>query len=186
VVRDGRYDAWIERDDPQRAAGPGGRHWRFPSYFAPGTYTDDHMINSLACAERLLAVANVDLTNNRAHLTSSKGPTRDGRSKPDIGADGTEVLAARGFDRREPWMVMTGTSMASPYVCGVATLMLGIAPRLTSAQISGIMRTTSAPLSGHDFQWRKDLGFGMVDAAACVDEAWAYQQGSGAPGEAPR
>ncbi len=176
VVRDGRYDAWIERDDPRRVAGAGGRSWRFPSYFAQGTYTPDRMISSLACAERLLSVANVDVPRNTAHVTSSRGPTRDGRSKPDIGADGTDVVAAGAFDRTQPWIEMTGTSMASPYVCGVAALMLGIAPELTSAQILGIMLTTSAPLAGHSFAWRNDTGFGLVDADACVEEAVLYEQ----------
>ena len=176
VVRDGRYDAWIERDDQRRMAGPGGRNWGFPSFFAPGSYTADRMISSLACAERILSVANVDVPGNAAHVTSSRGPTRDGRFKPDVGADGTDVPAAGGFDRTRPWIEMTGTSMASPYVCGVAALMLGISPRLTSAQILGIMLSTSKPLAGHEFAWRNDTGFGMIDAAACVEEAARYEQ----------
>lgn len=174
VVRDGRYDAWIERDDARRV---GGRTWRYPSSFAPGAYTADRMVNTLACAERLLSVANVDVARNRAHVTSSRGPTRDGRSKPDIGAEGTAVLAACGFDRDRAWIEMTGTSMASPYVCGVAALMLAIAPGLTSAQIQGIMHTTSAPLAGHDFAWRNDTGFGLIDADECVDAAVEYERG---------
>ena len=72
-------------------------------------------------------------------------------------------------------MEMTGTSMASPYVCGVAALMLNISPQLTSAQIQGIMRTTSAPLAGHDFTWRPDTGFGLIDATACVEVAAEYE-----------
>jgi subtilisin family serine protease len=175
VIRDGRYDAWIERDDPHAVAGPRGRLWHYPSYFAPGSYTDDRMINSLACAERLLSVGNVDLAGNAPHVTSSRGPTRDGRCKPDIGADGTGVVAAGGFDSSQPWIAMTGTSMASPYVCGVAALMLAIAPRLTAAQVLGIMRTTATPLAGHDFSWRNDLGFGVIDAAACVEEVAEYE-----------
>ncbi len=175
VVRDGRYDAWIERDDPRALAGPRGRMWNYPSYFAPGSYTNDRMINSLACAERLVSVANVDVANNAPHVTSSRGPTRDGRFKPDIGAHGTNIVAARGFDRTRPWISMTGTSMASPYVCGVAALMLAIAPRLTAAQILGIIRTTSSPLAGHDFAWRNDLGFGLIDAAACVEQTAKYE-----------
>lgn len=173
VVRDGRYDAWIERDDPRRL---GAGQWDFPSYFAPGTYTDDRTISSLACAERLLSVANVDSAANAAHVSSSRGPTRDGRDKPDISAVGTRVVAAKGFDRFEPWIEMTGTSMASPQVCGVAALMLGISPRLTSAQIIGMVRTTSTPLPGHDFAWRNDTGFGLIDPAACVAEAARFHR----------
>jgi len=177
VVRDGRYDAWIERDDARRIGGVGGRGWWYPSSFAPGTYTTDRMVNTLACAERVVSVANVDLAQNRAHVTSSRGPTRDGRCKPDIGADGTAVLAACGFDRSRSWIEMTGTSMASPYVCGVAALMLTIAPGLTSAQVQGIMCTTSAPLAGHDFAWRNDTGFGLIAADDCVKAAVEYERG---------
>jgi subtilisin family serine protease len=178
VIRDGRYDAWIERDDPRRVAGPSGRSWRYPSFFAPGSYTDDRMISSLACAERILAVANVDVARNTAHVTSSRGPTREGRFKPDVGADGTQIVAARALDRAEPWVEMTGTSMAAPYVCGVAALMLAIAPDLTSAQIQGIVRSTSRPLAGHDFTWRNDTGFGVIDAGACMEEAVVCRQRS--------
>ncbi|MGW5192789.1 S8 family serine peptidase [Kribbella sp. NPDC004138] len=167
VVRDGSFDAWIERDDPRRLPGS-TRQWRYPSYFAPGSYTNDRMIGSLACAERLVAVANADIDRNAAHVSSSRGPTRDGRPKPDIAADGTAVVAARGFDSESLWIEMTGTSMASPYVCGVAALMLGIQKSLTSAQIQGIMRSTSTPLPGQTFGWRNDTGFGLIDAAACL------------------
>jgi subtilisin family serine protease len=173
VVRDGRYDGWIERDDPRLLDAAQGI-WSFPSHLAPGSYTDDRMVNSLACAERLISVANIDMGANSAHVTSSRGPTRDGRSKPDIGAEGTDVVAANGFDPEQQWVRMTGTSMASPYVCGVAALMLGIAPTLTAAQILGIIRTTSTPLAGHDYAWRNDTGFGTVEADRCVAAVAEY------------
>ena len=175
VVRDGRFDAWIERDDPRALPGGLGR-WNYPSRFSEGSYTSDRMIGSLACAERLLAVANVDLTRNAAHVTSSRGPTRDGRHKPDIAADGTQVVAACGFDHSTTWVQMTGTSMASPYVCGVAALMLAVVPQLTSAQIQGIMRSTSAPLPGQTFGWRNDTGFGVIDADACLRRTVEFRE----------
>ena len=175
VVRDGRFDAWIERDDPRPLPGRGGV-WNYPSTFSEGSYTSDRMIGSLACAERLLSVANVDLSRNTAHVTSSRGPTRDGRNKPDIAADGTEVVAASGFDMRSQWIQMTGTSMASPYVCGVAALMLAVVPQLTSAQIQGIMRSTSSPLPGQTFGWRNDTGFGVIDAKACLNRTVEFAE----------
>ena len=72
---------------------------------------------------------------------------------------------------------MTGTSMASPYVCGVAALMLAISPKLTAAQMLGFIRTTSAPLSGHDYAWRNDTGFGNVMADRCVAKVAEYAVG---------
>lgn len=175
VVRDGTFDAWIERDDPRRHPGTANA-WDFPSYFAEGSYVADGMINSLGCPDRVIAVANIDAQRDAVNITSSRGPTRDKRCKPDIGADGTKVVAASGFDPRTQWKSMTGTSMASPFVCGVAALMLTANPPLTAAQLQGIMRATSMPLIGHDFSWRNDSGFGLIDPERCVFEAAYYNR----------
>ncbi len=41
-VRDGRYHAWIERDDPQRLGRVGEREaWSFPSFFTERSLVDD-------------------------------------------------------------------------------------------------------------------------------------------------
>jgi subtilisin family serine protease len=66
---------------------------------------------------------------------------------------------------------MTGTSMASPIVTGVAALMLAREPRLTAAQIQGILHRTAQPLPGADFTWANDAGFGRIDPEACLREA---------------
>ena len=71
---------------------------------------------------------------------------------------------------------MTGTSMASPYVAGVAGLMLSVNPRLTAAQINGILRRNARPISGATYEWQNDVGFGVVDAAASVLEAQSFDR----------
>lgn len=172
-VRDGRFHAWIERDDPRPLGRIGDREaWSFPSYFSEGSNVDSSSVSSLACGNSVIAVANLDEAAERISVTSSQGPTRDGRSKPDVAAPGTEIVAANGFGAPdEPWIAMTGTSMASPYVAGVAALMLSAEPGLTAAQIGGIMQRTARPLPGADFSWLNDAGFGRIDPAACVAEA---------------
>ncbi len=70
-------------------------------------------------------------------LFSSRGPTADGRNKPDIVAPGTNILSARSKDRRinptnpapTMWGVYNaeyvyagGTSMATPITAGAAAL----------------------------------------------------------------
>lgn len=172
-IRDGRFHGWIERDDPRRLQKvPGLEYWRFPSFFSERSNIDDSSISSLATGHNVIAVANLDEPAGRINISSSQGPTRDGRDKPDVAAPGTDITAACGFaGEDELWVGMTGTSMASPYVCGVAALMLATQPKLTASQILGIIRRTSRPLPGADYAWRNDAGYGVIDAAACVTEA---------------
>ncbi len=65
---------------------------------------------------------------------SSRGPTRDGRIKPDLVAPGTNILSARStllqgptfgwgpFQESDRYMFNGGTSMATPLVAGAAAL----------------------------------------------------------------
>ena len=132
---------------------------------------ENSSVSSLACGQRIIGVANLDAERGVINITSSQGPTRDNREKPEICAPGTDIVAANGFSGEEDWVSMTGTSMAAPYVTGVVGLMLSVEPRLTAAQITGILRRTAAPLPGHDFNWRDDAGFGSIDANTCLREA---------------
>jgi subtilisin family serine protease len=171
-IRDGQFHAWIERDDPHRLGRVGQREaWAFPSFFTQQSLVDNTTVSSLGCATRVITVANLDAVRNRISLSSSQGPTRDGRQKPDVAAPGTAIVAAKGFaDGRDQWLSLSGTSMASPFVTGVIGLMLAMEPRLTASQIEGIIRRSATPLPGASFQWANDAGFGVIDPDACLDE----------------
>lgn len=178
-IRDGRFDAWIERDDPRPVGVVGESNaWICPSYFSLDSNVDSSSLNSLGCSQTVIAVANVEGRGSKIHSTSSQGPTRDGRQKPDIAAPGTDIAAARGFSSsRGQWIEMTGTSMASPYVSGIAACMLIEEPSLTAGQILGIMRSTAQPLPGSDYAWRDDAGFGVIDEKLSLEEvARVFQQ----------
>lgn len=179
-IRDGRFDAWIERDDPGEVARDAGRRlFRFPSFFSEKSNVDSHSISSLACGHRVIAVANLDELRQRINATSSQGPTRDSRCKPEIAAPGTEIVAANGFaGSDEPWVAMTGTSMACPYVTGVVGLMLAANREVTAAQCAGILQRTAHPLVGASYTWANDAGWGYLDATAAIEEARAINQRS--------
>ena len=173
-VRDGRYHGWIERDDPRpHGVLDGTEIWNFPSFFSQRSNVDKSSVSSLACGARVISVANLDERAERINISSSQGPTRDGRNKPDCCAPGTDVVAANGFagEGDSEWIAMTGTSMASPHVTGVVALMLEVAPHLTAAQIRGILQRTAQPLPGATYSWVDDAGYGRVDAQKCVAEA---------------
>jgi subtilisin family serine protease len=171
-IRDGRFHAWIERDDPQQLGRVAEREaWAFPSFFTASSMVDNTTVSSLGCANRVITVANLDEIANRINISSSQGPTRDGRQKPDIAAPGTAIVAAKGFaDSSDEWLGMTGTSMASPYVAGVVGLMLAKQRKLTAAQIEAILKRTAKPLPGASFEWTNDAGFGVIDAPAALAE----------------
>jgi subtilisin family serine protease len=174
-VRDGRFEGWIERDDPVRVGGSGS-YWAFPSFFAEASNVDRSSVSSLACGQNVIAVANLDERLERINISSSQGPTRDGRAKPEIAAPGSGIVAAGGFmdPDGQGWIEMTGTSMASPYVAGVVGLLLAKRPSLTAAQILGIVQRTANPLPGSDFNWRNDSGYGRLNPAACLREAEVF------------
>ena len=134
-------------------------------------------MSSLACGRRVLSVANLDDAKERINITSSQGPTRDDRNKPDTAAPGTNIVAAKGFSGPEDlWISMSGTSMASPFVTGVAGLMLGIEQKLTAAQIEGIIIRTADPLPGGSFKWANDAGFGRINPTRCLEETELINQ----------
>jgi subtilisin family serine protease len=113
----------------------------------------------------------LDEARNRINISSSQGPTRDGREKPDIAAPGTSIVAAKGFaDDKDKWLALSGTSMASPFVTGIVGLMLAMEPRLTAAQVEALLRRTAKPLPGASYQWANDAGFGVIQPKECLEE----------------
>ncbi|MDQ3952553.1 MAG: S8 family serine peptidase, partial [Actinomycetota bacterium] len=63
---------------------------------------------------------------------SKRGPTLDGRIKPEILSYGVDIVAADA-NTTNGYKVNTGTSMASPFAAGVAALMLDANPALVSS-----------------------------------------------------
>jgi len=79
---------------------------------------------------------------------SSRGPvTADGGDllKPDIAAPGASILAdgANAVGEDPTFQFLSGTSMASPHIAGLAALILGFRPLATPAEIKSVMMTTA-------------------------------------------
>lgn len=91
----------------------------------------DLSIGDPANLEEAIAVGSVHKTNPHTYgisYFSSRGPTADGRQKPDLVAPGERIVSARHDWRptRDPvpamdalYVAMSGTSMAAPHVSGV-------------------------------------------------------------------
>jgi subtilisin family serine protease len=110
------YHAWLERSRKQ------------PSFRNP---VASHTLASLATAHSVIAVGNFDGHKSSFPIASSSstGPTRDGRNKPDLSAPGQFVWAALSRDSAGVTK-KSGTSMAVPAVSGLIALMLSEAARV--------------------------------------------------------
>lgn len=73
-----------------------------------------------ASAKNNIVVANKGKATHQVNSTSSKGPTKDGRIKPEITAIGTNVYAPI---TDQNYIESSGTSMAGPNVAGAAILL---------------------------------------------------------------
>lgn len=164
--RDGRFDAWIERD-----ARDANNAFSDQSFFVGADFDEQMTLGTPATTRRGIAVANYNHVLIAPNDSSSRGRTRDGRTKPEVAAPGTNIVASGALGGRKgpngqllPLRVRkTGTSMSAPHVAGIVALLLQRRPDLSASQIRGaLIAAASAPANVQPFD--KAWGYGRIDA----------------------
>ncbi|MFE7166119.1 S8 family serine peptidase [Streptomyces sp. NPDC057616] len=123
-------------------------------------------IGSPGAADAALTVGAVDADDQAAYFTSAGPRYGDNALKPDLSAPGVDILAARSqlVDGSGYYTTMSGTSMATPHVAGVAALLAQEHPDWSGAQLKDALMSTSARLDASAYQ----LGAGRVSVPAAV------------------
>ncbi len=143
---------------------------------AAGNSSSDASSFSPASCDKVIAVAATDQSGDMASYSNFG-------SVVDISAPGGEtttfladgVLSTLNFGTTtaglHTYFPYQGTSMASPHVAGIISLMLSANPDLSQNQIRSILRQTSTPFPSASSCTTSTCGYGIINAGAAVDMA---------------
>lgn len=120
-------------------------------------------IGAPADSPGVLAIAAVDSAGEVTGF-SSRGPSSDGRLKPDVAAMGRQVVCIRPqtWDKYSRW---NGTSLSCPIVAGVVALIREAHPDWTAQEVVTALKETANRSERPDYSY----GFGIVNATAAID-----------------
>ena len=120
---------------------------------------DGDNIDNPARYNSVVAVGATDINDDRATF-SSTGP------KLEISAPGKDIYSTLPGNK---YASMSGTSMSSPHVTGVAALVMSANPRMSNVQVRIRLQVTAQNIANNGFIAKKDLyGYGLVDAVKGV------------------
>ena len=132
---------------PVTSAGNSGNSFSWPYVGMP------------ADGDSVIAVGASDELGSRVSF-SSRGPTADGRTKPDVMAQGGGVFLARIGGHG----LSSGTSFSSPMVAGVVAQILQVNPNLGPIGVWDVLTSTASQATTPDNYY----GWGTIDADRAV------------------
>jgi subtilisin family serine protease len=110
-----------------------------------------------------LGIGAVDNSNQVASF-SSRGPTYDGRTKPDMVTQGVSVYCANAGNF-SGYITASGTSVAAPIASGIAALLLSAHPYLKNTQMRNILLETA----DNSFSPNNERGYGLISAVNAIE-----------------
>lgn len=135
---------------------------------AAGNSGPAQSIGSPSIAYNVISVANVDddgssdRGDDSIAYSSSRGPTPDGRSKPDLAAPGTWIRSTNNDweGASSDYVSLSGTSMAAPHVAGAAALLMDRGVHDPMA-IKALLINTAEDMGTNG--WDSAYGWGYID-----------------------
>ena len=120
------------------------------------------MMGTPADAEMIISVGGVDPETLLPSSFTSRGPTMDGRIKPDLVSAGTTLTASPGRLKKS-----SGTSFAAPLVTGFAACMLQLRPNLLLEEMIQLLKSCGHLYPYYDYAH----GYGIPMASRLIHEA---------------
>ncbi|MBT4484935.1 MAG: S8 family serine peptidase [Candidatus Latescibacteria bacterium] len=125
------------------------------------------IITTPADAEHVIAVGAVSLNTNGEPIIadfSSRGPTADGRIKPDVVAFGAGVIVP--YPGTTNYITQNGTSLAAPFITGLCALLLEAHPDWSPSHVMAALKESAEDIGkpGPD----NDYGWGLPDGEAAL------------------
>lgn len=120
-------------------------------------------ITAPADGKNTIGVGAVNSSNQIAGF-SSRGPSSDGRIKPDVVAMGVGVYGASA-STDNGYRFASGTSTSAPIVSGVAALLLSVHRHLKNTQIRSILLESA----DNSLNPNNTIGYGLVSAKRAIE-----------------
>jgi subtilisin family serine protease len=137
--------------------------------FAAGNYGDYQPVMDYPgnFSSDILTVGSIDNNGKRSSF-SGYGDNLD------VVAPGNNILSTLPNNSTG---ILSGTSMATPHVAGIAALVLSVNPNFTRKQVVDRIESTAKKVGGYSYQtnsrrsnglWYSEMGYGLVDAYLAV------------------
>ena len=116
-----------------------------------------------ADADSVLSVGAVDVNDVIANF-SSRGPTFDGRIKPEVCARGVSTYCVRS-NTENIYRNASGTSFSAPLAAGAAAVIMSANPEWTNMQVREAIMMTASQFNSPD----NDYGHGILNTWAAIN-----------------
>lgn len=182
MVKNGEFQAWIERDETGQARFLKPEPVSEPEKKSFYKIDNRGTLGSIACGSKTIVVGSYDARSSGKTLarTTSSGPSLNeiAKNKPDISAPGESVLAAHSRT-----LVMrnraSGTSLAAPVVTGIVACLLSTAEgrqKFSAGEIRQILVDSAEkdvieknPNEVEDGKWHPRYGYGRASKQEAIE-----------------